>query len=103
MMYCEACGAANELTAEQCFACQQTFLDENVEGVENAESLSANAVDNKDRATDSRLAAGSLLQGRYKIVQEVGTGGFGSVYRAIDTLVANRHVAIKEIRLQGLK
>ncbi|HEV2655698.1 MAG TPA: serine/threonine-protein kinase, partial [Ktedonobacteraceae bacterium] len=64
---------------------------------------SANDGDNRDAALNSRLAAGSLLQERYKIVQEVGTGGFGSVYRASDTLFGNRMVAIKEIRLQGLK
>ncbi len=103
MMYCDACGAANEPMAEQCFACQQTFVEENIEGVESAQSPAANDIENSETATDSRLAPGTLLEGRYKIVQEVGTGGFGSVYRAIDTLVANRHVAIKEIRLQGLK
>lgn len=102
-MYCEACGAANEPTAEQCFACQQAFIDENIEGVESAQAPTANDGDNRDAALDSRLAAGSLLQERYKIVQEVGTGGFGSVYRASDTLFGNRMVAIKEIRLQGLK
>ena len=102
-MYCEACGAANEPTAEQCFACQQPFIDEHIEGVESTQAPAANDGDNRDAALDSRLAAGSLLQDRYKIVQEVGTGGFGSVYRASDTLFGNRMVAIKEIRLQGLK
>lgn len=99
-MYCEACGAANEPTAEQCFACQQAFIDEHIEGVESAQASNAEDINNKDTA---RLTAGSLLQERYKIVQEVGTGGFGSVYRASDTLFNNRMVAIKEIRLQGLK
>ena len=81
-MYCEAFGAANEPTAEQCFACQQPFIDEHIEGVESTQAPAANDGDNRDAALDSRLAAGSLLQDRYKIVQEVGTGGFGSVYRA---------------------
>ncbi len=101
MMYCEACGAANEPTAEQCFACQQLFVEESIAGAEGAQSPTD--VNKIDTATDSRLAPGTLLQGRYKILREVGTGGFGSVYRAVDTFVGDRAVAIKEIRLQGLK
>jgi eukaryotic-like serine/threonine-protein kinase len=102
-MYCEACGAANEPTAEQCFACQQSFIDEHDEGVEDVKSAQTPITKDEDNRDSARLAPGTLLEGRYKIVQEVGTGGFGSVYRANDTLSSNRMVAIKEIRLQGLK
>ena len=39
---------------------------------------------------------------RYSIIEEVGSGGFGSVYKAKDTLNEDRLVAIKEVSLAGL-
>ena len=41
------------------------------------------------------LSKGTVLQERYRIVQEVGRGGFGAVYRAWH-LALNRAVAVKE-------
>jgi serine/threonine protein kinase len=44
------------------------------------------------------LTAGSLLSGRYRIVQLMGEGGFGAVYRATDERFQGaRDVAIKEM------
>ncbi|MBV9615526.1 MAG: serine/threonine protein kinase [Ktedonobacteraceae bacterium] len=52
------------------------------------------------------LPAGLLPQtffrDRYFIVSKVGTGGFGSVYKATDTWNGDHLVAIKEVNLQGL-
>ncbi len=45
----------------------------------------------------------SFLQNRYRIISQVGTGGFGVVYKATDTQHADRLVAIKEIELSGLR
>jgi serine/threonine protein kinase len=44
-----------------------------------------------------RLAPQSLLQHRYLIVGPAGRGGMGAVYEAIDTRLAQRRVAIKEM------
>lgn len=41
------------------------------------------------------LSKGTVLQQRYRIVQEVGRGGFGAVYRAWH-MALNRPVAVKE-------
>jgi serine/threonine protein kinase len=42
-----------------------------------------------------------LLAGRYRLIVQVGKGGYGAVYRAADTLL-HRRVAVKEISLRGV-
>lgn len=46
---------------------------------------------------------GVLLQNRYRVISQVGTGGFGVVYKAVDTQHTDRLVAIKAINLSGLR
>lgn len=83
MIYCSFCGAANATNVQQCFACKQTLEED---------------------SSDSSVAvtAVPLLHERYRLLAQVGTGGFGEVHRAMDT-VANRVVAIKRINLKGLR
>src|SRR5713101_4763704 len=50
-----------------------------------------------------RLLPGHMLNGRYRIISQVGTGGFGAVYKAADSQYGDRPVAVKEISLYGLK
>src|SRR5215469_30850 len=45
----------------------------------------------------------SILHNRYCIISQVGTGGFGVVYKAVDSEYADRLVAIKAINLSGLR
>ncbi len=92
MVYCESCGAANEAVSEKCFVCQKPVV--NTEELETVTTQSS---------ADTEQGMPTLLEGRYQILKEVGTGGFGAVYKAVDTKFDNRTVAIKEIRLQGLK
>src|SRR5579884_1561005 len=79
LLFCANCGAANQPQAGTCFACGQ--------------ALSAAApVSSGER----------IVKERYRLLRQVGTGGFGAVYLAEDTLVGGQKVALKEIRLVGL-
>ena len=83
--YCANCGAANPPDAAVCFACQLSLK-------------TTVALHDGDEAQSL-----PLLQQRYRILAQVGKGGFSAVYRAEDTLYANHPVAIKAITLSGLK
>ena len=43
-----------------------------------------------------------LLKQRYRLLAQVGAGGFGAVYRAEDSQLGNRPVAVKEMSQRGL-
>ncbi|HEY4384925.1 MAG TPA: protein kinase, partial [Ktedonobacteraceae bacterium] len=75
---CTTCGALNAPDASLCKRCQRPLL------------LSA------------YLISQTLFQNRYYLIDKLGSGGFGSVYKASDTQCASRLVAIKEISLRGL-
>ena len=49
--------------------------------------------------TQNRLAH-QIVADRYELLESVGRGGFGVVWRACDTLL-QRHVAVKEIHIPG--
>src|SRR6266516_1761845 len=75
LLYCNNCGAANQKQATHCFACEESLHTTSKE---------------------------TLLKQRYRIIGLVGQGGFGAVYKAVDTQSGNRLVAIKAINLSIL-
>ncbi len=81
--YCPSCGAANSSTASSCFACGRSLKIT----VPLPQDISDHA----------------LLQQRYRILAQLGRGGSSAVYKAEDTLLNDRLVAIKAISLRGLK
>ena len=92
--YCSNCGAANPLSAASCPGCGLS-LKITVPLPPDPETA---AIAHKT----THLKPDQLLEGRYRIVSKVGTGGFGAVYKAEDIQDGNRPVAVKEIGLSGL-
>lgn len=78
LWFCTNCGAGNGLKEGVCFACEQKRDEEPAED------------------------APWILQDRFRIIGQVGRGGFGIVYRGVDMHHDNRPVAIKQITMQGL-
>ena len=76
MLYCPICGAANEMNSSHCFACLQPL----------------------DTMTEV-----PLLRERYRLLTQLGTGGYGAVYQAEDVLHPELPLAIKQINLSGLE
>src|SRR5216683_2397835 len=57
---------------------------------------------NKSGLTTGLLVYNHLLNQRYRIINPVGQGGFGAVYKAADLQFGNRLVAIKEMSQSSL-
>jgi eukaryotic-like serine/threonine-protein kinase len=91
---CSNCGTINPSVAASCCRCAASF--------KITVPLAPEPVGIPADAIVVHLKAGDLLENRYRILSQVGVGGFGAVYKAEDTQKQNRLVAIKEIGLSGL-
>jgi WD40 repeat protein/tRNA A-37 threonylcarbamoyl transferase component Bud32 len=93
-VFCATCGAANPSDAVTCFACGHPPL---VAVAQPPGGVGAAGV-----ASTILPASQPLLKQRYRLLAQIGKGGFGAVYQAEDTELGNRKVAVKEMSQHDL-
>src|SRR6266487_2456283 len=92
-LFCDVCGAANRPEARFCFSCGERLRG----GVPAVPGVVENSP-----AGGPLLTLGTSLRQRYRILCQLGQGGFGAVYKAEDSEFGNRLVAVKEMSQKGL-
>lgn len=82
IQHCHICNAKNPLSAHFCHHCATALTSPSHSHYTTSTGL---------------LIPDTVLARRYRIIQRVGQGGMGAVYKATDTRLGNKIVAVKEM------
>lgn len=106
--FCDTCGAANRPHAQFCRVCGGHFAMPAGQRVTPSTPVTMPDTSpplpplEEPQNPTGTLPPQSLLKKRYMLLANVGQGGFGAVYKAMDTHFANRLVAVKEMGQNSL-
>ncbi len=99
-VFCIDCGAANPLHAKFCFACGEVVAGQG-QALQTADmTMQIRAL--KNVSATGLLKPGEVLKRRYKMLSQIGQGGFGAVYKAEDKELGQRLLAVKEMSQRHL-
>ena len=87
-MKCPKCDTVNSEDSQFCKKCATSLT-----GVEEAQPLPTQTIE----TPREELTTGSTFAGRYQIIEELGKGGMGKVYKALDTKIKEK-IALKLIK-----
>jgi tetratricopeptide (TPR) repeat protein/tRNA A-37 threonylcarbamoyl transferase component Bud32 len=87
-MKCPKCNSENPDESRFCSSCGTQMLPPEGTPYSKTQTL---------QETPSALTIGSAFAGRYQIIEELGRGGMGTVYKALDTEIEER-VAVKLLK-----
>ncbi len=91
---CGICGTANRFSATFCAKCGKRL--------QNASRGTTGTTGTTSRTLTGLLTQHHVIKQRYRILTMVGKGGFGAVYKVMDTHLGNRVLAIKEMSQRNL-
>jgi serine/threonine protein kinase len=99
----QVCAGRDDLRqrVEQMLAAQPlvgSFLEPPAEAVDGTSAHVPNRLPATEDHGDPTARVGAILGGKYKLIEEIGEGGMGSVYMAQQTEPVKRAVAVKVIK-----